>query len=152
MGFVFFSCALWEALILLEVMGYAEKLRKLCLLRGLDQSSLAERVGVSKASMSRILNGSQEPKLHLAHELARALGVTLDRLVGDSPADEAMGQWVVVTEDELTVLQISRRLGLGLAIDRLLGVSVPRSRKGQARSKRVQGQAASKLTGRRPRG
>ncbi len=103
-------------------MGYAEKLQKLCVLRGLDQSALAERVGVSKSSMSRILSGTQEPKLRLAYDLARALGVTLDYLVDDTLEVDAEGQWVVVSEDEMTVLKLVRRLGADTAIDRLLGV------------------------------
>ncbi len=103
-------------------MGYAEKLQKLCVLRGMDQTALAERVGLSKSSMSRILSGTQEPKLRLAYDMARALGVTLDYLVDDSLEVDAAGQWVVVTEDELTVLKLVRRLGTDTAIDRLLGV------------------------------
>ena len=103
-------------------MGYAEKLQKLCVLRGLDQSALAERVGLSKSSMSRILSGTQEPKLRLAYDLARALGVTLDYLVDDTLEVDAEGQWVVVSEDEMTVLKLVRRLGADTALDRLLGV------------------------------
>ena len=107
---------------ILGVMGYAEKLQRLCVLRGMDQTALAERVGLSKSSMSRILGGSQEPKLRLAYDLARALGVTLDYLVDDDLEIDAAGQWVVVTDDEMTVLKLIRRLGTDLAIDRLLGV------------------------------
>ena len=64
----------------LSGMGYSDKLNRLCILRGLDQITLAQKVGISKSSMSRILNGAQEPKLLLAAKLARELGVTLTRL------------------------------------------------------------------------
>jgi hypothetical protein len=73
--------------------------------------------------MSRILSGAQEPKLRLAYDLAKALGVTLDYLVDDSLDPEIVGQLVMVSEDEATILKIVRRLGANAAIDRLLGVS-----------------------------
>ena len=106
-------------------MGYAEKLQKLCALRGLDQSALASKVGLSKSSMSRILSGVQEPKLRLAYDLAKALGVTLDYLVDDSPEVDPNAQLVMVTEDELTILKIVRRLSSNVSIDRLLAVPTP---------------------------
>jgi transcriptional regulator with XRE-family HTH domain len=103
-------------------MGYTDKLQKLCALRGLDQSALAQRVNLSKSSISRILSGTQEPKLRLAFNLAKALGVTLDYLVDDSPEAAASDQLVMVTEDEMTILKMVRRLGVEVAIDRLLNV------------------------------
>ena len=104
-------------------MGYSEKLQKLCALRSLDQSTLATRVGLSKSSISRIISGAQEPKLRLAHDLAKALGVTLDYLVEESPELGPAEHLVAVTEEELMVLKIVRRLGANVAIDRLLNVA-----------------------------
>ena len=104
-------------------MGYAEKLQKLCALRGLDQSTLAGKVGLSKSSISRILSGVQEPKLRLAYDLARALGVTLDYLVDDSPELGPTEHLVMVTDEEMMILKIVRRLGGDVAIDRLLNVA-----------------------------
>ena len=103
-------------------MGYTEKLQRLCALRGLDQSTLAARVGLSKSSMSRILSGAQEPKLRLAYDLAKTLGVTLDYLVDDTQSPDLADQLVMVSKDELTIPKIVRRLGGDVAIDRLLGV------------------------------
>ena len=105
------------------VMGYSEKLQKLCVLRNLDQATLASKVGLSKSSISRILSGVQEPKLRLAYDLARALGVTLDYLVEDSPEIGPTQHLVTITEEELMILKIARRLGSNVAIDRLLNVS-----------------------------
>lgn len=102
-------------------MGYAEKLQRLCALKGLDQSALAERVGISKSRVSRILSGAQEPKLGLAVALARVLEVSLDYLVEeDDRGREAAYQCVPITEDELTILKLVRRLGSDEALDRLL--------------------------------
>lgn len=106
-------------------MGYTDKLQKLCALRGLDQTALAGQVGLSKSSISRIMSGAQEPKLRLAFDLAKALGVTLDYLVDQSPEVGPADQLVMVSEDELTILKIVRRLGADISIDRLLNVPAP---------------------------
>jgi transcriptional regulator with XRE-family HTH domain len=109
-------------------MGYADKIRKLCALNGFDQSALAEKIGISKSSMSRIMNGAQEPKLGLAQELARALGVSLDYLVAEGDEGPPGDRMVKLTDDERTILKIARRLGHSLAIDRLVGINVPAPR------------------------
>jgi transcriptional regulator with XRE-family HTH domain len=79
-------------------------------------------VSLSKSSISRILSGAQEPKLLLAFSLAKALGVTLDYLVDDTQEVNASDQLVMVTEDEMTILKMVRRLGVEVSIDRLLNV------------------------------
>src|SRR5947209_18768973 len=97
-------------------MGYTDKLQRFCALRGLDQAALASKVGLSKSSISRILSGVQEPKLRLAYDLAKALGVTLDYLVDDALEMGPTDHLVMISEDELTVLKIVRRLGVNVAI------------------------------------
>src|SRR4051812_48022484 len=106
-------------------MGYTDRLQRLCALRGVDQAVLAERLGVSRSSISRILGGQQEPKLSLAYQLAQELGVTLDYLMDEGVRDEGATQLVGVSDEELTILRIVRRLGPGPALDRLLGVTTP---------------------------
>ena len=104
-------------------MGYTDKLQKHCLLHGLAHSELAAKVGLSKSSISRILSGAQEPKLGLAHDLAsKALGISLDYLVEESPEAGPDDRMVMLTEEEMTILRIVRRLGANVAIDRLLNV------------------------------
>ncbi len=104
-------------------MGYSEKLQKLCVLRGIDQAKLAAQLGLSKSSISRIVSGVQEPKLLIAYDLAKALSVTLDYLVDESPEIERAEHLVTMTDEELMILKIVRRLGANVAIDRLLNVS-----------------------------
>lgn len=104
------------------VMGYADKLRRLCVFRGFDRSGLAERAGLSRSSMSRILSGSQEPKLGVAFRLARILGVSLDYLADDSLESEPENVLAQLTSDELTLLKLVRRMGCEAAMDRLLGL------------------------------
>jgi transcriptional regulator with XRE-family HTH domain len=89
----------------------------------MDQATLADRVGLSKSSISRILSGVQEPKLTLANELAKALGVTLDYLMEESLEIGPTQHLVTVTDEELMILKIVRRLGSSVAIDRLLNVA-----------------------------
>jgi transcriptional regulator with XRE-family HTH domain len=106
-------------------MGYCERLQKLCALRGLDQATLAGMVGISKSSISRIFSGVQEPKLSLANALAKALGVSLDYLVEDSLEIGPTQRLVIMTDEELMILKIVRRLGSNVALDRLLDVGSP---------------------------
>ncbi len=94
----------------------------------MDQSELAVRVGLTKSSMSRILNGSQVPKLDKARDLAQALGVSLDYLADDELEVRPAGQWVVVTDDEITLLKLIRRLGVEASLDRLIGLSASQAR------------------------
>jgi transcriptional regulator with XRE-family HTH domain len=91
-------------------------------MKSLDQATLASRVGLSKSSISRIFSGIQEPKLSLANDLAKALGVTLDYLVEDSAEIGPSQHVVTMTDEELMILKIVRRLGSNVAIDRLLNV------------------------------
>jgi len=88
----------------------------------MDQSALAARVGLSRSSMSRILSGLQEPKLGVAHALAKALGVGLDSLMEDSTEQGPETRREAVTEDEAAVLRIVRRMGVETALGRLLNV------------------------------
>ena len=57
--------------------------------------------------------------------MARELGVTLDFLVNDSIGAESTDHFVVVTQDEWTVLKMVRRLGVEVSLDRLLQVAEP---------------------------
>ena len=115
-------------------MGYADKLQKLCILRNVDQVALASLLGVSKSTISRVMSGLQEPKLSMAGRLARALGVTLDYLVDESMELDATHQVVVVSEEELMILKLVRRLGANIAIDRLLDIHGSSSGEGKARA------------------
>lgn len=103
-------------------MGYIDNLQKLCLLRGLDQNTLAKRVGISKSSMSRILNGSQEPKLILASKLARELDVTLDLLMSETDNLVLDETPVKLTKAQHTILELVERMGYDTALNRLLAV------------------------------
>jgi transcriptional regulator with XRE-family HTH domain len=82
-------------------------------------------VGLSKSTISRILSGLQEPKLSLANDLAKALGVPLDYLLDDSLEIGPTQHVAIMTAEELMILKIVRRLGSDVALDRLLAVGSP---------------------------
>src|SRR6476619_7106289 len=105
---------------MLRSMGYAENMRRLCALRGLDQAGLAARVGVSRSSMSRILSGAQEPKLGVAWAMAKVLGVSLDSLL-DSDREQSGRRFEERSDEEASVLLVVRRLGVETALGRLIG-------------------------------
>ena len=52
--------------------------------KGLTQRELAGRVGVTEVSMSRYVNGARVPKGPIVVNIAKALGVSVDYLVGTS--------------------------------------------------------------------
>ena len=52
--------------------------------KGLTQRELANRVGVTEVSISRYVNGARVPKGPIVVNIAKALGVSVDYLVGTS--------------------------------------------------------------------
>jgi transcriptional regulator with XRE-family HTH domain len=63
--------------------------------RGLTQAELAERVGwMSPESVSRVERRNVAPTVERLREVARALDVPLDVLLGDGPLDEA--EWLLL--------------------------------------------------------
>ena len=57
---------------------FAERLKYAMGESGLNQSTLSERTGVSKAAISQYLSGKHEPTAARKREIARALGVRED--------------------------------------------------------------------------
>jgi transcriptional regulator with XRE-family HTH domain len=58
--------------------------------RNLTLAQLSELSGISVAHLSRLENGQRTPTVRLLLQLARALGVPLGALVGESPAQDAV--------------------------------------------------------------
>jgi transcriptional regulator with XRE-family HTH domain len=56
---------------------FAARLRRLLGRSGLSAYALAQRSGVSKQSLSRLLSGDSQPSLPTLLRLCRALGVSL---------------------------------------------------------------------------
>jgi transcriptional regulator with XRE-family HTH domain len=54
---------------------------------GLTQQRLAEAIGAGRVTVVRWEHGQQEPSIHQAAELAKALGMSLDQLFGPEEED-----------------------------------------------------------------
>lgn len=61
----------------------AQRLVSLRAAAGWSLDDLAERSGVSRATLSRLERGETSPSAHLLHRLAQAHGITLSRLLAD---------------------------------------------------------------------
>jgi transcriptional regulator with XRE-family HTH domain len=64
------------------VMKYGNRIAWLRAERGLTQEGLAEKVSISRASLSHYENDRREPDLDVLSKLADCFGVTLDYLMG----------------------------------------------------------------------
>jgi len=68
----------------------AASIRSYRLRRNLTLAQLSELSGISVAHLSRLENGQRTPSVRLLLQLARALGVSLGTLVGESPAENTV--------------------------------------------------------------
>lgn len=76
--------------------------------KGITQRELADRVGVTEVSMSRYVNGARTPSGPIVVNIAKALGISVDYLVGISSvkkrqtnadrirnmSDEELAEWI----------------------------------------------------------
>lgn len=53
--------------------------------KGIQQKELAERVGLTEATMSRYISGERDPKPEMLANIATALHTTSDHLLGIEP-------------------------------------------------------------------
>jgi XRE family transcriptional regulator, fatty acid utilization regulator len=62
-----------------------DRLKTLRLKVGLSQNDLAEKSGVNVDNIQNAEQGRRVPRVEILLKLARALGVTVDELLGDQP-------------------------------------------------------------------
>jgi transcriptional regulator with XRE-family HTH domain len=79
----------------------AAGIRSYRLRRNLTLAQLSELSGISIGHLSRLENGGRTPTVRLLLQLARALGVTLGALVGESPEQNTV--YVSRSEDRRTI-------------------------------------------------
>lgn len=106
-------------------MTIGEKIASLCALHRIDQRSLAERIGTSPASISRIVNDLTEPRLHQALKIARVFGVPVDTLLEESEEHQPTGRTMCLEGPEPQILRMVRTLGTDESWRRLLKASRP---------------------------
>ena len=68
-------------------MSLSENLQRLRKEKGLSQEDVAQKLFVSRQSVSKWENGNAEPGVENLKTLANLYGVTLDQLVGNDPAE-----------------------------------------------------------------
>ncbi|MCM1523223.1 MAG: helix-turn-helix domain-containing protein [Ruminococcus sp.] len=66
----------------MEYKTFAERLAKLLNEQGVSQKQLAEKIGVTQASMSRYMNTDRIPKSEILANIATVLHTTSDYLLG----------------------------------------------------------------------
>lgn len=64
---------------------FARQFKRLIDERGLTQRGVAERINTTETTISRYVSGDRTPNIETAVELASALGVDLNTLVGAEP-------------------------------------------------------------------
>lgn len=67
-----------------EFMELNDKIKKLMNDAGLTQKQLADKSKVTEASMSKYLKGTRTPRTDVVVKIAKALGVSVEALIGDS--------------------------------------------------------------------
>lgn len=85
-----------------------ERLRQVRESRGLSQSELARRLGISANQINRYENGVIDPSPHQLMRIARELGVTSDYLLGLVNAEDAHLEVETLTADERKFLEALR--------------------------------------------
>jgi transcriptional regulator with XRE-family HTH domain len=87
------------------------RLRALRQEHGATLAALSASTGISVSTLSRLESGARRPTLELLLPIARAHGVSLDALVGPSPADDPRIDLRPVTRHGMTVVPLTRRSG-----------------------------------------
>lgn len=73
---------------------FAERVKEIREARGVSQSDLADKAGLDRAALSRILAGERELRMVHLVELATALDVSLTELAADTTAENVIEAWV----------------------------------------------------------
>lgn len=93
------------------MLGY--RLRKLRLERGMTQTQLAKRIGISKSAISGYELELRQPTYNVLRKLARFFDVTTDYLIGNfninrvhsALTDKQIGNTIKILNDLLRLLQ-----------------------------------------------
>lgn len=71
-------------------MEFNERIKMLMENKHLTQKELASLAGITEASMSKYLSGSRTPRIDVVVNLANALGVSTDELIGNEIEKDGM--------------------------------------------------------------
>lgn len=65
-----------------EIADFGQKIKAIMKQRGITQTWLAQKTGITEATLSRYVNGSRKPQADTAASIAEALDLSLDYLMG----------------------------------------------------------------------
>jgi transcriptional regulator with XRE-family HTH domain len=65
-------------------MSFRKKLKQVIKKKGLTQSELAKRMGISRSLVCQIVRGHRKPYPKFCHQAAKVLGVSVNELIGSS--------------------------------------------------------------------
>ena len=82
----------------------AENLKRVCTLKGIRQKDIADRIGVSTATVSMWFAATSGIDLSRFVQICEFLGVSIDQMCGKVPLDSAL------TDDEQYLIDIYRVL------------------------------------------
>lgn len=90
-------------------MNLSKKIFELRKAKGLSQEQLAERLGVSRQSVSKWESGESVPELERIVEIGKVFNVTTDYLLKESDVDELTVRTEMLEQQQQTLLSETRR-------------------------------------------
>lgn len=80
--------------------------------KGIKPADLSRMTGLPEDRLSKWFNHEGMPKIHQAHQMAKALGTTIDALLGDAPPSLR-----ILTPDEMRLLGAYEVLRYTITVD-----------------------------------
>ncbi|MBR3953437.1 MAG: helix-turn-helix transcriptional regulator [Oscillospiraceae bacterium] len=89
-----------------EIMDFGRKVKYIMKQRGITQSWLAQKIGITEATLSRYVNNSRKPQADIAADIAEVLDISLDYLMGISGCPSPIK--TMSTEETLLISAFSK--------------------------------------------
>lgn len=105
-------------------MELGDKILELRKKKGFSQEDLAEKVCVSRQTISKWELGETSPDIKQAKELSKIFGVSLDEMVGNDISNIVMGKISNTERLAGVVLNILKYFGIGLGVMLVIDVVV----------------------------
>lgn len=88
---------------------FGQNLASLLEKRGVSQSELAKRTGLTTAAISRYITGKREPRGFVVAQIAEAIGVTADELLGLPSSESSLSSAVSLVASNPRALSAEER-------------------------------------------
>lgn len=86
----------------------AQRIRALIKDKGFTQAAIAEKTGITQAAISQIVNGERFPTMPVLMQLARALTVSMDYLIGKTETPNKASDVAATILNDEALLQFFR--------------------------------------------